>query len=362
MPQLSIIVPIYNCGKYLSSSLDAILAQTFTDFELILVDDGSIDNSSEICKKYADKDHRIFVINKQNEGAGSARNTGIAIANGEYIAFPDGDDYIVPNMYGELMEQARKYDADIVYSGLKNICYNENDMIISSNNINYPFMFFSTRKECREHIMYLKPTSTLFDVPWNKIYKLSVITKNNLQFPSFRRVQDAVFNLEFYNFVSSVVTIPNIHYHYRNNNQSNVWMKFPKDYIDIVIYYNKRLVELMVQWEVLKNETKIFCDSAFIAGVWETCVFCLNPNWKMGKKQKYEYIQNILNMEYVKRRAIQANVRQELYKYMILIRKGSANCILNEIYNNRFENSIKNTLKKIPFLFKLAKNVKSIVK
>ena len=93
-PVLSIIVPVYNVEKYLARCIDSILAQTFTDFELILVDDGSTDNSGEICDEYAGKDPRIIVIHKENGGVSSARNHGLDIARGEYITFVDSDDQI----------------------------------------------------------------------------------------------------------------------------------------------------------------------------------------------------------------------------------------------------------------------------
>lgn len=99
MPTLSIIVPVYKVEPYLHRCVDSILAQTFTDFELILVDDGSPDNCGAICDEYAAKDSRILVIHKENGGLSDARNAGLDIAKGEYIGFVDSDDYISPQMY-----------------------------------------------------------------------------------------------------------------------------------------------------------------------------------------------------------------------------------------------------------------------
>lgn len=99
MPTISIIVPVYNVEAYLCRCIDSILAQTFTDFELILVDDGSPDNCSSICDEYAKKDSRIVVVHKENGGLSDARNTGLDIAKGEYIGFVDSDDFIHPQTY-----------------------------------------------------------------------------------------------------------------------------------------------------------------------------------------------------------------------------------------------------------------------
>ena len=98
MPKISVIVPVYNVEKYLCECIDSILTQTFTDFELILVDDGSQDNSGKICDEYANKDHRITVIHQENQGQASARNNALAIAKGEWVHFVDSDDLIHPQM------------------------------------------------------------------------------------------------------------------------------------------------------------------------------------------------------------------------------------------------------------------------
>lgn len=111
---ISIIIPIYNVEKYLERCLESVICQTYRNLEIILINDGSTDNSSKICDKYAKKDHRIIVIHKENGGVSSARNRGIELAKGEYIGFVDSDDYIEPNMYEELYNEAVISDADIV--------------------------------------------------------------------------------------------------------------------------------------------------------------------------------------------------------------------------------------------------------
>lgn len=114
---ISLIVPVYNIKNYLSRCISSILAQTYRIFELILIDDGSTDGSSELCDFYGNQDERIVVIHKENGGLVSARKTGIAAARGEYVGFVDGDDWIEPRMYEHLIEKAVKYQADIVLSG-----------------------------------------------------------------------------------------------------------------------------------------------------------------------------------------------------------------------------------------------------
>ena len=133
--KISVIVPVYNTEKYLNKCLDSILAQTFTDFELLLIDDGSTDNSGKICDEYAAKDNRVKVFHKENGGVSRARNLGLDNASGEYLSFIDSDDYIRPEMYAELLAVADKYNVDLVTSDLEINCKIINNGDLPSNKV-----------------------------------------------------------------------------------------------------------------------------------------------------------------------------------------------------------------------------------
>lgn len=128
MCEISIIVPVYNVEKYLNKCVDSILNQTFKEFELILVDDGSPDNSGAICDQYAKKDSRVKVIHKENGGLSSARNAGIEVAQGKYLGFIDSDDYIAEDMYELLYNNIIKEDADLSICGIYDV-YEEKEVV-----------------------------------------------------------------------------------------------------------------------------------------------------------------------------------------------------------------------------------------
>ena len=115
--KVSVIIPVYNVQDFLAKCIESVINQTINDIQIILVDDGATDNSGQICDEYAKKDKRITVIHKQNQGLGFARNTGLDVANGDYIFFLDSDDWILPYSIKELYEIAKQNNADIV-------CYN----------------------------------------------------------------------------------------------------------------------------------------------------------------------------------------------------------------------------------------------
>ena len=117
MEKISVIVPVYNVAAYLPRCIDSILSQTWKDMEILLVDDGSTDESGRICDQYAEKDSRVRVIHKENGGLSSARNVGLDIAEGEYVAFVDSDDWIEPDMYAEMLALMKKNNAKLCCAG-----------------------------------------------------------------------------------------------------------------------------------------------------------------------------------------------------------------------------------------------------
>ena len=136
MPFLSVIMPVYNAALYLKKSVGSILQQNFKDFELILVNDCSKDNSKEICEKYAQKDQRIVVVNlEKNGGAGNARNVGIQHATGKYITFMDSDDIIDKELYENAYFEVVKYDLDMVVWGMTEEYYNAEEKCYCVNKV-----------------------------------------------------------------------------------------------------------------------------------------------------------------------------------------------------------------------------------
>lgn len=163
MPKFSIIVPVYKVEQYLDRCIQSILKQTFTDFEVILVDDGSPDNSGLICDSYAAKDDRLVVLHQKNQGVSAARNNALDIARGEYICFVDSDDWIEQEMLAEIEADIANTSSDVVIWGVKNIYNNriyEDNIIINGKNT--------------EIIKEALIVDELQAYAWNKCYKRSI--------------------------------------------------------------------------------------------------------------------------------------------------------------------------------------------
>lgn len=200
--KISVIIPIYNVEQYLSQCLDSIINQTYTNLEIILINDGSTDNSEKICNQYKLLDPRIIVIHKTNGGLSDARNTGIKIATGDYISFVDADDFIDKNMYTILFQKINTTNADIIW-------YNHYNYQ-SSNEISKSSIFVQEKQ-------YLLPKDNykfqydllnkyhLIGYCWNKLYKKSIF--NSILFPYNRKCEDGFILISLLNISYIIIEI-----------------------------------------------------------------------------------------------------------------------------------------------------------
>lgn len=229
MIKISVIVPVYNSEKTLKKCLNSILNQTLKELEIILINDGSKDQSHKICKKYAEKDKRIVYINKKNEGCSIARNTAINIIKGKYITFVDSDDYLECEMYEEMYTIGEKNNSDIVVTGFRILDaeYNLVKMI-------RPITYFNKMD-------YLKKTNKCLNSPCNKLYKKELILENDIFFPLNTQMgEDLVFNVKSFYFAKQINVINKCYYNYYNNllGAMNNFKKKKEIYISLNEIYN----------------------------------------------------------------------------------------------------------------------------
>ena len=211
-PQISVIVPVYNVEKYLSRCIESILSQTFTDFELLLIDDGSTDRSGEICDEYAKKDTRIRVFHTKNRGVSAARNLGLDNAKGEWISFVDSDDWVECNHFQSFVSQFNDNVDLCINSFIANLSYGAKSFhypnLITKNKIHSIEIFFTI----------LQPHSQFL---WNKIFKKEIIKNHNIQFNTKLNLgEDNVFILEYINYVKLISSSFICTYHYDQTDEN----------------------------------------------------------------------------------------------------------------------------------------------
>ena len=228
MPIISIIVPVYNSEKYLCRCIDSILNQTFSDFELLLIDDGSTDGSGIICDEYAKKDSRIRVFHKKNGGVSSARNLGIDNAKGEWITFCDSDDWVYPNWL-ENYDVYYNSNYDLISQGFET---DKPLFGIGENKGKYTY-YVEFDNEISKVIEQYNKSETIGFL-WIKLFKSEIICKNNMLFDErLKRGEDHVFIFKYLLKSLKIKGITNIGYHY---NAPNWNTKYQRDFkCDIIV-------------------------------------------------------------------------------------------------------------------------------
>ncbi len=269
MPHISVLIPVYNVEKYLGACLDSVLKQTFQDFEVICINDGSTDHSLDVLNQYAQKDNRIHIISQKNQGVSVARNRGISNARGEYITFLDSDDMIAPTFLEALITALEKNpSAQFAWCDFKEEIPSTFSKIEipSLITIKNPFDYFILRKKPR-----IGASSCA------KLYKKQAL--NNLEFPKGLTVgEDLIFLYTLLLQSKVAVYVPEVLYFYRIRENSAMHKPLTQKRLDDEIEVTKRLFLLMQENELNKTTKKVFKN--YIANRFFRCVF------KMTKKEK----------------------------------------------------------------------------
>ena len=261
MAEVSIIVPIYNIEQYVGKCIESILAQTYPDFELILVDDGSPDDCGRICDEYGERDERIKVIHKKNGGLTSARNAGLSEAEGEWIMHVDGDDWIEPDMLESLIGAAQVTGADLVFGDfMKYGPY--------AGYFKLPTWSGDKRESMSNYIAYMMTTI------WGSIAKRSLYIDNSLKSPEgISYCEDFHLIVRLCHFAKKVVNVHRPFYHYRyrpTSIMSNLNKKTEADeqwvYQDTIRFFKEQGVyedyRKVMSWRVLKSAQELLLDPA----------------------------------------------------------------------------------------------------
>lgn len=246
---ISIIVPVYNVELYLKRCVESIINQSYTNLEIILVDDGSTDNSSIICDELKNIDERIRVIHKKNGGLSDARNAGIEIAKGEYIGFVDSDDWIEHDMFESLLLELEKSGAGVAVTGINRIYdngYNVNQFIRDKIEI----------YEGKEIIRHYLQQDSFSTAAWDKLYRKELFKER--RFPVGKLFEDAPVIYDILCNISKVVVIGKPHYHYFQRANSICGLSFSERKMDHYYFSKEIWMDVLVKYPDLKKEANIF--------------------------------------------------------------------------------------------------------
>lgn len=265
--KISIIVPIFNTEKLLKKCLNSIISQTYKYFELILVNDGSTDNSGQICDDYANKDSRIHVIHKSNGGVSSARNAGLEVAKGEYIGFVDSDDYINQYMFETLYKYAIKFSSDIVLCNFKKVYEFKN--VIEKQMVDIKETYHHNNLNALKQMYTNKSQYIAHVVPWNKLYKRHLFVTTKYEVGNIYDDETVAHKLLYNSKLITYVNSPLYYYMQRDGSQMNSSFhikKFDKVYAlkEREIYF-RRKSEFVIHQKALKHYMETFFWYYFLA-------------------------------------------------------------------------------------------------
>lgn len=316
---VSIIIPVYNSERTLRHCLDSVISQSFLDWELILVDDGSNDKSGDICDEYAAKDQRIKVFHKKNGGVSSARNIGLDYAKGEWIVFVDADDFVKESYLVHLLEHSQK-QVDLVISYAE--IYNGNNIQKES----YPAKLVN---ETNFESMFIENDMNWHTSPWSKLYKRNIIEENHLRFCEGMHIgEDAVFLYSYMLCANTIYVSSDTDYCYFAYTPGSL-TKRVNSLISETIAYNqiRAIVEFMILKKSIKNSIALKNLYWLIASYQRRLLNALYYNKEQKQKRLHilrntdwnYYIEHIYSNS-LKERILITLLKAHLYKFYDLIR------------------------------------------
>lgn len=284
MPLISVIVPVYKVEKYLNRCVNSLLNQTLLDIEVVLVNDGSPDSCPCICDDFSRIDNRVKVVHKTNQGLGYARNSGLDIATGEFVAFCDSDDYVKLDAYKTLYEVAKRSNADVVYGSF----YKETAPGVWKEERKEENECVFENQEVKDYLLDMIACAPFVPIERKhdmsscmSIYKKSIIDKFNIRFLSEREnaSEDTVFNVDFLLNASKIVVVPYSFYYYCLNDTS-LTQTFLPEKLDKFAVLRNQLIKRLKDLDPLHQRV-----NRFYIGYARSYVICLFKDGKGNYKQ-----------------------------------------------------------------------------
>ena len=257
-PMVSIIVPIYNAEQYLRRCVDSILNQEYTDYELLLVNDGSTDASGDICEEYGDQDPRVIVIQKENTGVSDSRNRALDRARGKYLQFLDSDDWITPDATRLFVRAAEEYGCDMVISDFYRVV---GERLSPKGDIDEEGVL--TREEFAAHMME-NPADFYYGVLWNKLYRRDIVEEHKLRMDTdISWCEDFMFNLEYIRYAKVFYALhaPIYYYVKRKGSLASQGINISKTVkmkLNVFEYYNNFYKHVLEEEDYEKNRLQVY--------------------------------------------------------------------------------------------------------
>ncbi|WP_169087697.1 glycosyltransferase family 2 protein [Paenibacillus sp. PL91] len=313
---VSIIVPVYNMGSKLETCLESLLKQTYRNLEIILVDDGSSDDSLAICEKIATTDNRLKVIHTENQGAGKARNSGIEVSTGDYVYFPDADDELSIQAIEELVECATVNQSDLVVFGYK--CINTRENISSLKEYEEITLLGADARNNYQLHFSMNDRFAIQGAPWNKFFDLKKIKEKSIRYPDLRRHQDEIFIMRYMNYAEKVVFLNKALYTYYINDINLIWNKFPENYSEIINKVDSYRRDMILNWNINNKNIIKRINESYVLGSVKALELVYNEKFKFNLRMRFNWLMKIVSDQNLKSNFANAEMDTYLYQRTIV--------------------------------------------
>ena len=296
---LTVVIPVYNVEKYLKRCIESILIQEWKNYDILLVDDGSIDNSPQICDDYAKAYDFISVIHKKNGGLSAARNTGISHAEGEYVYFPDSDDWIEPDTFIALAEVVESQKFDII-SFNREFVKGEEDAIVSDSLVTQVF-------EGKDAFVQMLKHSYITGFANDKIYRKSLFIDNKIMFPSGKYYEDLGTNYKLFLLSEKVYATNQKYYHYLIDNPDSITESWnEKKFRDMFEFYKEVFYSDFVRSQLNEEELQLL-QRYYVSGL----IHILASLYKSKLDKKYIDITDEVKQELLKNKVSLSQMKDQ---------------------------------------------------
>lgn len=319
-PYISVVMPVYNAQEYLYESVSSVLEQSFSDLELILVNDCSKDKSGQLCDEWEKKDSRVKVIHlEHNCGAGQARNRGVDFATGVYLTFVDADDTIEKNLYSDAVESLKKSSADMVVWGVTEEYYNAAGNLEFSNCLSISDTFCSEIYQLRKNIIELEK-KTLFGYQWNHLYRLDIIKKYNIKFEEAVLYEDYFFNIAVAKQIKTMNILSKCGYCYKKRMNDSITTRFIPEYFELSTRRIKEMCELYKSWNMYTTDIQNILANIYfrymLSALMRNCDKRNNSTFKQNREWVLTVVTSKMYVELCKDAMINGFVLKTLQKLM----------------------------------------------
>ncbi len=322
-PFFSVVMPAYGVEKYLEKAVSSILSQTIKDFEIIIVDDCSKDNSGIIADELSKSNENIKVIHhKENQGLSGARNTGLRAASGRFVFFMDPDDVVEPTLFESVVKALEKSESKVVVFGMVEDYYDANDNLNNSKEIKYcnETLYLDSAEKVRAEVINLEK-ATFYGYAWNKMYDREYLNKIGATFETVTLIEDIMFNISVFNEIESLIILNTAPYHYMKRMDGSLTNKFVPEYYDL---HRRRVATILEQykaWGLVNDEVRCALGCIYVRYIFSAIQINFDKRSGMNLFNRIRFIYTIYKDELFEELIPVTHSNNKAVKVMLLLLK-----------------------------------------